>query len=187
MNVTQKTRVLVILAEGFDEVEALTPIDILRRAGVTVVIAGVGGVSITGSHGIQVVCDGEITKCGTDFQGVVIPGGSVGSRNLASSWAVNEKILLIASSGAVIAAICAAPAVVLWPSGLLEGHKAVCYPGLETECPGFTFGEERVCVDGNLITARAAGCSLEFSLALVEKLVGFSERQRIAKAILFQA
>ncbi len=185
MNKKQEGRVLIALAEGFEEIEALAPLDILRRAGLTVVLAGVGAKTITGGHGLQVVCDCEIKDAGTDYEAIVIPGGGLGARNLAASWAVNEKMLMIASRGAVVASICASPALVLWPAGLLDGHKAVCYPGMEQNCPGFTFGEERVCVDGNLITSRAAGCAVEFALAIVEKIVGMDERNKIAKSILF--
>ena len=163
-------RVLVALAEGFEEIEALTPVDLLRRAGFTVVVAGVGGTEITGTHGITVKAEQLIDDVGTDFAAMVLPGGGLGSKNLADSWAVNEKMLMIANSGGVIAAICAAPAVVLGPAGMLEGHKAVCYPGAETNTPGFAFGTDRVCVDGALITARGVGCAIEFSLAIIEKL-----------------
>lgn len=186
MNENGNGRVLMVLAPGFEEMEALTPVDILRRAGLKVVLAGVGSKTITGGHGITVVCDIEIETAGTDFNAIVLPGGGQGSKNLAASWAVNEKLLLIANSGAIVASICAAPAVVLWPTGLLEGRKAVCYPGVEINCPGYTFGNERVCVDGNLITSRAAGCAVEFALMIVEKLAGMDERNAIAKSILFQ-
>lgn len=182
---TNGIRVLVALAEGFEEIEALTPVDILRRAGYSVVIAGVGQTAVTGGHGVTVVCDCTIENAGTEFDAMVLPGGTLGAKNLAASWAVNEKMLLIANSGSVIASICASPAVVLGPAGLLEGHRAVCYPGTEVHVPAFTFGEERVCVDGNLITARGAGCAVEFALAIVEKLSDTDERDRIAKAILF--
>jgi 4-methyl-5(b-hydroxyethyl)-thiazole monophosphate biosynthesis len=180
----ERTRVLVAMADGFEEIEALATVDILRRAGCEVVMAGVDAVNVTGSNGIRVACDCLIADAGTDFQAMVLPGGSKGSRNLAASWAVTEKMLMIASTGSVIAAICAAPAVVLWPAGVLEGRQAVCYPGMEQQCPGFTFGTQRVCTDGNIITARAAGCTVEFALAIVEALVGTNERDRIARSIL---
>ncbi|PKL10345.1 MAG: DJ-1 family protein, partial [Spirochaetae bacterium HGW-Spirochaetae-8] len=121
MNENGNGRVLIVLAQGFEEMEALVPVDILRRAGLKVVLAGVGSKTITGGHGITVACDTEIEIAGTDFNAIVLPGGGQGSKNLAASWAVNEKLLLIANSGAIVAAICAAPAVVLWPTGLLEG------------------------------------------------------------------
>jgi 4-methyl-5(b-hydroxyethyl)-thiazole monophosphate biosynthesis len=179
-------KVLVALAEGFEEVEALTPIDLLRRAGFTVVVAGVDGTEIVGTHNITVKADIRIEDAGTDFDAMILPGGGLGSKNLANSWEVNEKMLMIVNSGGILAAICAAPAVVLGPAGLLEGHKAVCYPGAETNTPGFAFGTERVCVDGSLITARAVGCSIEFSLAIIEKLAGSELKDQIAKRILFK-
>ena len=180
-------RILVALAEGFEEIEAIAPVDILRRAGYSVVLAGVGALEITGAHGITVTCDTLIADAGVDFAVMLLPGGGKGSRNLAASWEVNEKMLLIANTDSIIAAICAAPAVVLGPAGLLEGHKAVCYPGAEPNTPGFSFGTERVCVDGNLITARAAGCAIEFALAIVKKLSGPAASEMIGKAILAHA
>ena len=184
----QKTNkhVLVVFAEGFEEIEALVPVDILRRAGIDVTMAGVGSNTIEGSNGIKVSCDLLIEDAGTDYDAIVLPGGGVGAKNLAASWDVNEKMLIIANNGAIVAAICASPAVVLYPTGLLEGHKAVCYPGMEEHCPNFTFGTERVCVDGNVITARAAGCALEFSLAIVEALAGRATKETVAASILFK-
>lgn len=179
------TRILVALAEGFEEIEALAPVDIFRRAGYTVVLAGVGGLEIAGAHGIKVRCDQLIEDVDTGFDAMILPGGGLGAKNLAASWDINEKMLLIANNGSIIAAICAAPAVVLGPAGLLEGHKAVCFPGAESSTPHFEFGTERVCVDGNLITARAAGCAIEFALAVVEKLSGAKVADELADRILF--
>ena len=181
----EQTKVLVALAHGFEEIEALAPVDIFRRAGYHVVLAGVNGLQIKGAHDIVVHCDQRIEDVGTDYDAMVIPGGGLGSKNLAASWEVNEKMLLIANNGSLIAAICAAPAVVLGPAGLLEGHKAVCFPGAESNTPGFHFGTDRVCVDGNLITARAAGCAIEFALAVVEKLSGRETADMLAERILF--
>ncbi|MGI6432247.1 MAG: DJ-1 family glyoxalase III [Sphaerochaetaceae bacterium] len=181
----KKITVLVAMAEGFEEIEAIVPIDLFRRAGYAVVVAGVDGTEIRGAHDITVACDANIEDVGTDFDALVLPGGGLGSKNLAASWIVNEKILLTFNSGAVLAAICAAPAVVLGPTGLLEGRKAVCFPGSETYAPQIEFGTERVCVDGNLITARAAGCAVEFALAIIEKLSGKKHADAIAERILF--
>ena len=178
-------RILVALAEGFEEIEALAPVDIFRRAGYEVVLAGVNGMEIRGTHDIIVKCDKRIEDVGVEFDAMVIPGGGLGSKNLAASWEVNEKMLLIANNGAVLGSICAAPAVVLGPAGMLEGHKAVCFPGAESNYPGFEFGTERVCVDGNLITARAAGCASEFTLEIVVKLSGSEKANSLAKRILF--
>ncbi len=182
----KEKRVLIAIAEGFEEIEALTPIDLLRRAGFTVVMAGVDGTEITGGHGITVSCDITIEDAGIDYDAMILPGGGLGSKNLANSWEVNEKMLMIVNRGAVLAAICAAPAVVLGPAGLLEGHRAVCYPGAESNTPGFQFGTERVCVDGSIITARAAGCAVEFALAIIEKLADGETSRKVAESILFK-
>lgn len=181
---SKKIRVLITLADGFEEIEALAPADVLRRAGYEVVLAGVGKKEIVGAHDIKVVADETIDKVGTDFDAILLPGGGLGSKNLAASWDVNEKLLLIANSGAVVAAICAAPAVVLAPTGLLEGRKAVCYPGSEENAPNFEFGTERVCVDGNLITARGPGIAIEFALAIVEKLSNRELAETLEKQML---
>ncbi|MFA7671996.1 MAG: DJ-1 family glyoxalase III [Sphaerochaetaceae bacterium] len=178
-------KVLVPLANGSEEVEALGPVDVLRRAGFTVVMAAVGGsLEIVGAHEIVIKADILIEDAQTDYDAIVLPGGGLGAQNLASSWAVNEKLLMIANSGSVVAAICAAPPVVLGPAGLLNGRKAVCYPGSEVNYPDFSFGEERVCVDGNLITARGPGVALEFGLAIVEKLASKSVAERLEKQML---
>lgn len=178
-------RALVVLAPGFEEMEAIAPIDILRRAGVEVVVAGVDSLEITGSHNVTITCDALINEVGTDFAAIILPGGGQGAINLRASWDVNEKLLMIANSGGIIAAICASPAVVLCSTGLLEGRKAVCYPSVESECPHVTFANQRVCVDSTLITAQGPDCAIEFALAIVECLVGREKRNEIARDILF--
>ncbi|MFA5570423.1 MAG: DJ-1 family glyoxalase III [Sphaerochaetaceae bacterium] len=182
--VDKKKRVLVVLANGFEEIEAITPIDLLRRANFEVVVAGVGSKELTGAHNITVQADQLIEDVGTDFDALVLPGGALGAENLSKSWEVNEKMLLIFNSGAVLAAICAAPAVVVAPTGLLRDRKAVCYPGSEQFAPDVEFGEESVVVDGNLITARGPGFAIDFSLAIIEKLGNKKLRDDIAKKIL---
>jgi 4-methyl-5(b-hydroxyethyl)-thiazole monophosphate biosynthesis len=179
-----KKRVLVALADGFEEIEALTPIDLLRRCDVEVVVAGVGKETITGAHNIKVVCDALISDSGTEFDAIILPGGGLGARNLSESWEVHEKMLLMVNQGALLASICASPAVVLGPAGLLHGHKAVCYPGAEENTPDFEFSNERVCVDGNLITAQGAGCAIEFSLAIIEHLFDHETMEKLSKRII---
>ena len=182
----RKIRVLVVLAHGFEEMEALTPVDLLRRSGMDVVIAGVDDKIIIGGHDISIVTDVLIDDVGIDYDAIILPGGGVGAKNLSDSWLVHEKMLMIANAGGLVASICASPAVVLGPSGLLNGHKAVCYPGSEVHTPDFNFSTERVCVDGNLITSRAAGCATEFALAIIEHLLDKHARDKVAKAILFK-
>jgi 4-methyl-5(b-hydroxyethyl)-thiazole monophosphate biosynthesis len=167
-------RIAVLLAEGFEEVEAVTPIDFLRRAGVEVVTAGVGGRAVTGSHGIAITADVSITELpGATLDGVVLPGGMPGSVNLAASPEVRKLVESTFVTGRLLAAICAAPAKVLAPMGLLSGRRATCFPGEETAFGSdVEFSEERVVRDGNLITSRGAGTAAEFAEELIRYLVG---------------
>ncbi|MDD2232431.1 MAG: DJ-1/PfpI family protein [Sphaerochaetaceae bacterium] len=177
-------KVLVFLADGFEEVEAMTPIDVLRRLKAEVIVAGVGSLDICSSHGIHVRCDVLDSDVKGSFDCVVLPGGMPGSVNLAASWPVNEKAIQTAAGGGIVAAICAAPAVVLGPAGLLEGHNAVCNPGMESAFPDFKFTDQRVLVSGTIITAQAAGCAMDFSLAIVEALYGKQEMIQMEKHLI---
>lgn len=165
-------RVVVLLAEGFEEVEAVTPIDFLRRAGCEVVVAGVSGVSVTGAHGITLSADASLAECSGHFDAVVVPGGMPGAANVAASPQAIDLINAVQRGGGIVAAICAAPAVVLAPNGFLGGKKATCYPGFERHFGETDFSEDRVVVDGNLITSRGPGTAAEFALQLVRALVG---------------
>ncbi len=167
-------KIVVLLAEGFEEVEAVTPIDFLRRAGCEVVVAGVTGEMVTGAHGIAIRTDVSITECTGQFDAVVVPGGMPGATNVAASGCAIDIITRVWSGDGIVAAICAAPAVVLAPNGFLEGKKATCYPGFEEKFGGATFSEDRVVVDGRLITSRGPGTAAEFSLQLIRCLVGDS-------------
>ncbi|MEW5814836.1 MAG: DJ-1 family glyoxalase III [Spirochaetota bacterium] len=171
--------VAVLLAEGFEEVEAVTAIDFLRRAGIRVVVAGINGIDIKGSHDIVVAADMRANKLTADLDGVVIPGGMPGAKNISvSDYAVN-LIKKLYEKGMLIAAICAAPAVVLEPTGILQGKKATCYPGLEEKLNGVDFQESRVVVDGNIITSRAPGTAAEFAIAIIRYLVGEETAEKI--------
>lgn len=171
---------LVLLAKGFEEVEAVTPIDFLRRAGVLVQILAIGGsLEVEGGHSIVMHADALIE----DYQGladaIVIPGGGGGSQNLAASVAVGQLIKAFHSSGKLVGAICAAPAVVLAPLGLLTGKRFTCYPGMETTVSGAVFSADRVVQDDQLITSRGAGSAAEFSLAIIEALLGANKAREI--------
>lgn len=168
------SRVAVLLAEGFEEVEAVTPIDFLRRAGVEVVVAGLDADRVTGSHGISISTDTNIESVGADaLDGVVLPGGMPGAVNLASSSEVRHLIQAMVDSGKMVAAICAAPAKVLAPMGVLSGRRATCFPGDEVAfASDVSFTEERVVTDGSLITSRGAGSAAEFAEAIIGYLVG---------------
>jgi 4-methyl-5(b-hydroxyethyl)-thiazole monophosphate biosynthesis len=175
----------VLLADGFEEVEALTPVDYLRRSGVEVTIIGVTGPAPTGGHGITVKADRGIDATKADYDCVVVPGGGKGSENLAASAEVAALVKRHWAAGKLVAAICAAPAVVLHGScDILKGRRFTCYPGLETNVSDASFAAERVVVDGNLITARAAGCAGEFARAIAKALVGANAADALAGKVL---
>ncbi len=164
--------VYLFLAEGFEEIEALTPVDYLRRAGIDVTTVGVGGEYITGAHGITVkadVCDCDICAECADIDMVVLPGGMPGTLNLKASEKVNAFIDKAVEKDAYIAAICAAPSI-LGEKGLLQGKKAICYPGFEDKLLGATVCDCQAVTDEKTITARAAGAAAEFAFELIAAL-----------------
>jgi len=174
--------VLVVLAEGFEEVEAITPIDLIRRSGAQVTVAGLSSLTVHGSHGIGVVCDKLLSECDNEYDALILPGGGKGSENLASSFAVLELAIKTSRTG-VVAAICAAPSLVLGRSGLLDGKRVTGFPGSEVE--GLVLENEKVITDGNLITAQAAGSAIEFSLAIIAKIFDADTAKKISKQIYF--
>lgn len=165
--------VYLFLAEGFEEIEALTPVDILRRGKVDVVTVGVGGKTIKGSHGITVEADISDSEL-MNFEGteaVILPGGMPGTLNLEKCSKVREAVIYCAENDLVLGAICAAPSV-LGHLGVLKGKKAVCYPSFEKELIGAMPCDDFVCRDGSVITAKGMGVSVDFGLALLEALKG---------------
>lgn len=165
-------KAVLFLADGFEEMEALTPVDVLRRAGVEVTIAGISGKSAQSAHGVTVQADIALSELTGDFDLLIFPGGMPGSKNLGESLKAKELAVKQAGAGKLIAAICAAPVFTLGAWGILNGKKATCYPGMDNLFPAeVTFSAERVVVDGNVITSRGPGTAVEFSLALVEKFV----------------
>ena len=167
-------RAILFLAEGFEEVEAVTPVDFLRRAGIEVTTLGIGGREIRGAHDITVLADVPVEDFTGDFDALVLPGGMPGAANIAASHAADALIRQAAAEKRLIAAICAAPSVVLYPKGVLDGRKATCFPGYEKEWKNASFSSDRVVVDGNLITSRGAGTAAEFALAVISAL-GFAD------------
>ena len=151
--------VYVFLANGFEECEALVPVDILRRGGIKVSTVGVGGSEITGAHGKS------------DMQAVILPGGMPGTLNLEKSAAVQNALDYAAERGLIIGAICAAPSV-LGHKGLLKGKKATCFPGFEKDLIGAEFKEVPAQRDGNIVTACGAGAAFDFGFLLLETLSG---------------
>lgn len=162
--------VYVFLAEGFEECEALAPIDILRRAGFDLKTVGIGSKVITGAHGIQVVCDICDNEASfTQLEAVVLPGGMPGTLNLEKSETVQKFIDFAAQKNLVLGAICAAPSI-LGHKGILNNKKATCFTGFEKDLAGANVIDEPVVVDGNIVTAYGAGAAFDFGFALLEVL-----------------
>lgn len=158
--------ILVVLAEGFEEIEALTPVDMMRRASLPVKTVAIGTNPVTGSHGITVTAD--LTADAVDVREVehlVLPGGMPGSINLDGSSFVNDLIASVTARGGHIGAICAAP-LVLGRRGLLRGKRATCFPGFEGELLGAEVVKEEVVTDGNITTA----CGMEAALPFAKEL-----------------
>lgn len=176
--------IYMFLANGFEEIEALCPLDLLRRAGLEVTTVGIGGEMIQGSHGITVAADmpeGMYADAKPDM--LILPGGMPGSKHLDESRVVDTALKVAAKNGSLIAAICAAP-MVLGHRGLLEGKEAICYPGFESHLTGARISEKRVVRDGNVITAAGMGVALEFGLALVAALKGQDTADALRRAVL---
>lgn len=176
--------VYLFLADGFEEIEALACVDILRRAGVDIKTVGVTGKTVTGSHEIKVEADIALSECDDGAEMVILPGGGAGTQNLAASGEVAALVKSAARRNAYVAAICAAPTV-LGGLGLLEGKRAVCYPGCEPGLNGAKKCSDRVCVDGNFITSRGPGTTSEFALTLVGILKGAGVASQLRKGMLW--
>ena len=176
--------IYLFLANGFEEIEALCPLDLLRRAGLEVTTVGIGGDAICGSHGITVHADMPDTLYSDSTPDMLIlPGGMPGAKNLDESRIVDAALRAGARSGAYLAAICAAP-MVLGRRGLLTGKEAICYPGFESELAGASISKNRVVRDGNIITAAGMGVALEFGLELVAALKGRNVAEKLRAAVL---
>lgn len=177
----------VFLADGLEEIEGLTVVDILRRAGVEVVTISVSGKKeVTGAHQITVLADELFEQA--DFaklDGVVLPGGMPGTTNLMNHEGVNRILEQFAAEGKLIAAICAAPSV-LGQAGLLAGRRAACYPGFEEKLTGAVVSAEPVVQDENIITSRGMGTAISFALSLTAYFLGQEKADEIGTSILWQ-
>ncbi len=176
--------VYIFLANGFEELEALAPIDILRRAGVEVVTVGVDSTEITASHKVVFNADTTVDKITLDdkLEMIVLPGGMPGTLNLENNDYVQAAIDYCVKNDKYVSAICAAPSI-LGHKGLLKGRKAVCFPGFEKDLEGAEIAEIGVAEDGKFITAKGAGVCIEFALKLVEKLVSAEKADEIKRGI----
>jgi protein deglycase len=174
--------VLVILAEGFEEIEAITPIDVLRRAGAIVTVAALPeGIHVTGRNGITLHADAPLTALETkEFDCVFLPGGP-GVTHLRADSRVRSLLLRQQTAGRWIAAICAAPTVLL-DAGLLQGKRYTAHHSVAAELPAI-LANERTVTDGNILTSRGAGTALDFGLLLVEKLFSRAKAEEISRSI----
>ena len=172
------------LANGFEEVEAIAPLDLLRRAGLSVTTVGVGGKEITGAHGITVQADLTDEQYDDEHPTLVfLPGGMPGTLNLAASPTVERAIRSALTNDAYLCAICAAPSI-LGDMGILRGKEAICYPGFEDRLTGARISTQRVVRDGKIITAAGMGVAVELGLSLVELLVSREKAEELRHAII---
>ena len=178
--------IYVFLAEGFEEIEAITPIDMLRRCGLDVVTVGIGSKNITGSHGITVNTDIEESNIILDdnIEMIILPGGMPGTLNLEASDYVQKAIDYCVDKNKYIAAICAAPSI-LGHKNLLQDKNATCYKGLENNLTGANIVFDDVAVDGNIITSRGAGTALPFSFALIKLLISEEKSEILRESIIY--
>lgn len=176
---------LIILAEGFEEIEAITCIDVLRRANIDLTVAGLQALVTKGSHNISITTDKELDKVGRNFDALILPGGMPGAINLAASQKVKSLILEMQSCGKIIAAICASPALVLAPTGILNNKTATCFPGMQNNLDKTTrYKTENVVIDENIITSRGPASALLFAVSIAEKLLGKDTSERLKKDLL---
>lgn len=190
----------VLVANGFEEIETVTIIDVLRRAGVSVEIVGVddpdamflpSSTEKTGAHQIRLIADGildetMVQELATSFDVVILPGGLANARTLQKHPAVQAVLAMRAHTNRLLAAICAAP-IALGAAGVLQGKRATCYPGFADELGGATYCEDKVVHDGNVVTSRGVGTALDFALSLAALLTSETQtatlRQKLLHAV----
>lgn len=174
-------KVLVPIADGSEEIEAVSIIDVLRRAGAEVTVASVDSVQVTASRGVRLVADTLIKDCvGKTYDLVVLPGGMPGAEHLRDSPELTEILKLQKKEGRLYGAICASPSVVFQHHGLLEGRKATSHPNFSDSLNRREAVDMRVVVDGNCVTSRGPGTAIEFALTLVELLFGKEKASEVA-------
>lgn len=176
--------VYVFLADGFEEIEALAPVDFLKRAGVEVVTVGVKSAEVTGAHGIKVLADitAEAVELNGDLKGIILPGGMPGAENLNNSPLVQSAVDYCAQNNKILSAICAAP-FILGRKGILNGKNATCFPGFEDELIGASLVEKGVVTDGLVVTAKGAGVAWEFGAAICALIRGEEKAGEILRGI----
>jgi 4-methyl-5(b-hydroxyethyl)-thiazole monophosphate biosynthesis len=184
---TMSKTVLVPIADGSEDIEAVTIIDILRRAGAEVTVASVDGLQVTMSRGIRITADALITDCADrTYDLIALPGGIPGAEHLRDSDVLTDLLKSQHREGRLYAAICASPAVVLTHHGLLQGKHAACYPSFADQLENREAADRAVVEDGQAITSRGVGTAIPFALKLAEKLFGADKAREVAESIVFR-
>ncbi|MEZ0361243.1 MAG: DJ-1 family glyoxalase III [Hydrogenobacter sp.] len=177
-------KVAIVLADGFEEVEAIAPIDALRRADIEVLIAGLSKEPVISARGVRILPDVSVDELNPDeLDMIVLPGGAVGVENLKKDKRVEALVKALEEKGKYVSAICAAPTA-LASFGILKGKRATVYPSLSKYIEPATFVEERVVEDGKIITSQGPGTALLFALKLVERLAGKDKAREVAQKML---
>lgn len=178
-------RALVLLAGGFEEIEAVTPVDVLRRAGVEVVLAGLSGLVVTGAHGVVIRADTWLGDFTSELEMLILPGGMPGAQILGESAPARALAEKLIEEDKYVTAICAAPVMTLGTWGLLNGRTATCYPGMESMFPEtVTFSPDPVVIDGKFVTSRGPGTAFAFSLQLAALLMGRETAEKVGREML---
>jgi len=177
-------QILIPFADGFEEIEAITCVDVLSRADINVITASLKENVVRGAHRIEIVTDLFIDNINTsELDGIVLPGGMPGSINLQNSNEIIKIVKELYQNNKLIAAICAAP-LVLEEAGIITNRNITCYPGIEEELKSANYLEDRVVVDGNIITGKGPGAALEFAVKVVEYLLGENRAEMLKNSMI---
>lgn len=178
-------KIMMILADGFEEIEALAVVDILRRAEVNCVMVGLSDIDVTGAHGIQVKCDILFDDINlSEYEGIILPGGMPGALNLKNNIRLTETVKDYHSSGRIVAAICAAP-IVLEKAGIISGKQVTSYPSFRDDLHNSIYLNDIVAVDGNIITSRGPATAMSFAFEILKALDKENEVEALKEDMLF--
>ena len=179
--------IAICMADGCEEIEALTVVDVLRRAGIKIDMLSISdSLNVKGSHGIEFKADYLMTERNSlDYDGIVLPGGMPGTTNLEANTLVQNALKKQFNEGKLVAAICAAPSI-LGKNGIANGKKVTSYPGFEDAFPRSTYVTDSVVTDGNVITSRGMGTAIDFALAIIEYLISSDAAEDMAKNIMYR-
>lgn len=179
-------KVFLFMSDGFEDVEAVTSIDYLRRAGFELITVSLSEKYVTSAHGIKMECDAvlaEVENRAEEAFMAILPGGMPNSKTLGESTGVKNFVLKVLEQGGIAAAICAAPAAAFGKWGLIDGKNYTCYPGMGADLKTKPLQNKRVVKDGNIITACAAGAAEEFALTLIEAGMGKEQAEKIKQEV----